>query len=175
MRIGVSGDRGDRARRVAGPLERDDAALPVEPVPLSERQRNDAALQHGEQVRQPPDVVDVDTGDDQRLDGGDAEADLQLVGARAIVAGLVALEQAAIDEQRVVAGGVSGITQLVTGTGHAGGGAVVVGFGGHGFACSGACLSRRSVSCCAKPRPETETSFSAAGAVKIAHPKLDAV
>jgi hypothetical protein len=60
-------------------------------------------------------VIDVDMGDDQRLDGGDVETDLQLVGARAIIAGLVALEQAAIDEQRVVAGGALGTGAVISG------------------------------------------------------------
>jgi len=47
-----------------------------------------AAVAGGEQIGQPPDVVDVHMRNDQGLDGGDREADLQVLGSGAVGAGL---------------------------------------------------------------------------------------
>ncbi|MCF8015991.1 MAG: hypothetical protein K9L65_09900 [Chromatiaceae bacterium] len=56
------------------------------------------------------------------MEGGDREADLQLLGTGAVGAGLGALEEAAVDQQRAPVGE----DQLVAGAGDAVDGAVVV-------------------------------------------------
>lgn len=76
-----------------------------------------------QQIGNPPDVVDMHVGDDQRLDGLQREFDGQLPCARpAIGGGFAALEKAAVDQQ--AAGRVH--MQLMAGAGHTFAGAVML-------------------------------------------------
>ena len=96
------------------PQQRDD---PVQQLPVAGHADLDGVLQYHrqqlragfaaddgpaksgrQQVRHPPNVVDMHVGHDQRTKVVDGEADLQLPCPAAIAGGFVALEQAAIDQ-----------------------------------------------------------------------------